>query len=94
MWNMSTLNLYNAQKKNFSAATLCNKTATDEYLAILLIEDWNNGGLKNISLSSDNAAAGINPVPDNMFNTAFVITKDCVRFFKAAAIPDIKTKPF
>jgi len=78
-------------EKGFISATLCNKTATDEYLAILLMEDWNNGGLKNIPLSSDNAAAGINPVPDNMYNTAFAITKDNVKYFKAAVMPDIKT---
>ena len=42
-------------------------------------------------LSSDNAAAGINPVPDNMFNTAFAINKDNVRYFKADVMPDIKT---
>ena len=78
-------------EKGYISATLCNKTATDEYLAILLMEDWNNGGLKNIPLSSDNAAAGINPVPDNMFNTAFAITRENVRYFKAAVMPDIKT---
>ena len=78
-------------EKGYIAATLCNKTATDEYLAILLMEDWNNGGLKNVPLSSDNAKAGINPVPDNMYNTAFAITKSNVQYFKAAAMPDIKT---
>ncbi len=77
--------------KGFIDATLCNKTATDEYLGILLMEDWNNGGLKNIPLSSDNAAAGINPVPDNMYNTAFAITKDNVQYFTSDVMPDIKT---
>ena len=78
-------------EKGFIAATLINKTATDEYLAILLMEDWNNGGLKNIPLSSNNEAAGINPLPDNMFNTAFPITRDNVQYFKASAMPDIRT---
>jgi ribose transport system substrate-binding protein len=78
-------------EKGYIAATLCNKTATDEYLGILLMEDWNNGGLKNVPLSSDNAAAGITAVPDNMYNTAFAITKANVQYFKAAVMPDIKT---
>jgi ribose transport system substrate-binding protein len=78
-------------EKGYIAATLCNKTATDEYLAILLMEDWNNGGLKDIPLSSNNAAAKINPVPDNMYNTAFAITKENVQYFKASAMPEIKT---
>jgi ABC-type sugar transport system substrate-binding protein len=78
-------------EKGYIAATLCNKTATDEYLAILLMEDWNNGGLKNVPLSSDNAAAKINPVPDNMFVTAFAITKENVQYFKADVMPDLKT---
>ncbi|GHV85244.1 hypothetical protein AGMMS50230_08520 [Spirochaetia bacterium] len=78
-------------EKGYIAATLCNKTATDEYLAILLMEDWNNGGIKNVPLSSDNAAAGITAVPDNMYNTAFAITKDNVQYFKASVMPDYKT---
>lgn len=78
-------------EKGYIDATLCNKTASDEYLAILLMEDWNNGGLKNIPLSSDNAAARINPVPDNMFVTAFAITQENVQYFKADVMPDLRT---
>lgn len=72
-------------------ATLINKTGTDEYLAILLFEDYNNGGLKNLPLSSNNAAAGINPLPENMFNTAFPITAENVQYFTAEAMPNIQT---
>jgi ribose transport system substrate-binding protein len=78
-------------EKGYIAATLCNKTATDEYMAILVMEDWNNGGLKNVPLSSDNAAAGITAVPDNMYNTAFAITQANVKYFKADVMPDLKT---
>jgi ribose transport system substrate-binding protein len=78
-------------EKGYISATLINKTAADEYLAILLMEDWNNGGIKNVPVSSDNAAAGVTAVPDNMYNTAFAITKDNVQYFKAAVMPDIKT---
>lgn len=72
-------------------ATLINKTATDEFLAILLMEDWNNGGLKDIPISSDNEAAGVNPVPENMYNTAAVIDADNVDFFFAENMPTFDT---
>ncbi|GHV73563.1 hypothetical protein AGMMS49940_08650 [Spirochaetia bacterium] len=75
----------------YISATMCNKTATDEYLAILLMEDWNNGGLKNVPLSSNNAAAGITGMPENMYNTAFAITKANVKYFMADVMPDIRT---
>jgi ribose transport system substrate-binding protein len=78
-------------EKGYISATLINKTAAQEYMSILLMEDWNNGGLKNVPVSSDNAAAGISAVPDNMYNTAFAITKDNVKYFKADVMPDIKT---
>lgn len=77
--------------KGYIAATLINKTATDEYLAILIMQDWNDGGLKNIPVSSDNAAAGVNPVPENMYNTAAVIDKDNVQYFLAENMPTIET---
>jgi ribose transport system substrate-binding protein len=75
--------------KGYIDATLINKTATDEYMGILLMEDWNNGGLKNIPISSDNAAAGVNPIPENMYNTAAVIDKTNVKYFIAANMPQI-----
>mgnify|MGYP006279989313 CR=1 FL=1 len=77
--------------KGYIDATLINKTATDEFLAILLMEDWNNGGLKDIPVSSDNEAAGVNPVPENMYNTAAVIDADNVDFFVAENMPTFDT---
>ena len=78
--------------KGYIDATLINKTATDEYMAILLMEDWNNGGLKNIPISSDNAAAGIDPIPENMYNTAAVIDAKNVKYFTAENMPKITSK--
>lgn len=77
--------------KGYIDATLINKTATDEFLAILLMQDWNDGGLKNIPISSDNAAAGVNPVPENMYNTAAVIDKENYQYFLAENMPTIET---
>lgn len=78
-------------QKGYIDATLINKTAGQEFTAMLVLEDWNNGGLKNIPISSDNAAAGVNPVPDNMINTAVVIDKDNVQYFLADKIPQWET---
>ncbi len=79
-------------KSGYIDATLINKTATDEYMAILLMEDWNNGGLKNIPISADNAKAGVNPVPENMYNTAAVIDASNVDLFLAENMPTFDTK--
>lgn len=79
-------------KAGYIDATLINKTAAQEYLAILLMEDWNNGGSKNVPISSDNAAAGVNPLPENLYNTAAVIDGDNVEYFFAEALPTIDTK--
>lgn len=78
--------------KGYITSTLINKTATDEYMAILIMEDWNNGGLKNIPISADNAAARINPVPEHMYNTAAIIDKDNVKYFLVDNMPSIDTK--
>lgn len=78
-------------QKGYIDATLINKTAGQEYMAILLLEDWNNGGVKNIPICADNAKAGVNPVPDNMFNTAVVIDKVNVQYFLRSAMPEQKT---
>ena len=72
-------------------ATLINKTAGQEFVAMLVMEDWNNGGLKNMPISSDNAAAGINPVPENMYNTAVVIDATNVMYFTSDVMPDLQT---
>lgn len=78
-------------EKGFIDATLINKTAGQEIMAMLVLEDWNNGGLKMMPISSDNAKAGINPVPDNMYNTAVVIDKTNVQYFKTDAMPKTTT---
>lgn len=72
-------------------ATLINKTAGQEFVAMLILEDWNNGGLKNMPISSDNAAAGLNPVPENMYNTAVIIDATNVEYFTQDAMPEHKT---
>ncbi len=77
--------------KGYIDATLINKTATDEYMAILLMEDWNVGGLQGIPISADNAAANVNPLPENMYNTAAVIDAGNVQYFTAENMPTFET---
>lgn len=79
-------------EQGYINATLINKTATQEYLAILLMEDWNNGGLKNVPISSDNLAAGVNPLPNNIYNSVSVIDASNVKYFKVDNMPKINTK--
>ncbi len=78
-------------QKGYIDATLINKTASQEFMAMLVMEDWNNGGLANIPVSSDNKAAGVNPVPDNMIITAVVIDKTNVDYFLADKLPANET---
>ena len=78
-------------EEGYIDATMCNKTAADEYVAILIMEDYNNGGIKNVPLSSNNAAAGVHGVPENMYNTVFAINRDNVKYFFADEMPNIKT---
>lgn len=79
-------------KSGYIDATLINKTAAQEYMAIMLMEDWNNDGIKNVPISADNKAAGVNPLPENMYNTAAVIDAGNVDYFFAEALPTIDTK--
>ncbi|MDR1579095.1 MAG: substrate-binding domain-containing protein [Synergistaceae bacterium] len=78
-------------EEGYIDATTCNKTASAEYTAILVMEDYNNGGLKNVPLSSNNTAAGVHGIPENMYNSALVINKDNVQYFFAEELPNIKT---
>ncbi len=75
----------------YVTATLINKTAAQEYMAIMLMEDWNNGGIKNVPVSADNAAAGVNPMPENMYMTGAVIDASNVDLFMAENIPMVDT---
>lgn len=79
-------------KSGHITSTLINKTAACEYMGILLMEDWNVGGLKNIPISSDNAKAGVNPMPENMYMTAAIIDGSNVDMFFAENIPVTETK--
>ena len=62
-------------------ASLANKTAMQAYLAIGLLELYNNGRFMSVPISADNAAAGLNPFPNRITTGNVVITKDNVSTF-------------
>ena len=55
-------------------------------LAILLMEDWNDGGSGKHPGLVRQRSSRVNPVPENMYNTAAVIDADNVDFFFAVEI--------
>lgn len=72
-------------------STLINKTATSAYLAIMLLEAYNDGHFANVPISRDNKAAGANPFPKFMYNGTIAITKENVEDFLAENIPQYPT---
>jgi ribose transport system substrate-binding protein len=80
-------------EKGFIDSTLINKTATSAYLAIMLLEAWNNSnmGFADLPISGDNKDAGANPFPKYMYNGGIIIDKDNVDKFMAENIPQYKT---
>lgn len=76
-------------QKGLIRSTLIDKTATDSYMSILLLEAYNdeNTGLKNVPVARDNAKAGVNIIPETMFEKAVVIDKNNVEEFLYKNLP-------
>lgn len=68
-------------QKGYIQASLANRTATQAYLAIAMLEMYNNNGFGQVPLSSDNASAGINAFPASVTTGNIVINKDNVDKF-------------
>lgn len=68
-------------KKGFIQASLANKTAMQAFLAIELLEGYNSKGFGQVPVSSDNAAAGINPFPVTITTGNIILNKDNVDNF-------------
>ncbi len=81
-------------KKGKIDSTLVNKTATSAYLAILLLEAYNDTkyGFANVPISGNNKKAGVDVFPRYMYNGTVIITKDNVNDFVAKNIPQYPTK--
>ena len=64
-------------------ATIMNKTALEAYMAIELLEAYNDNkvGLAGVPISDDNKAASVIPMPENVYMGAQVVDKDNVKYF-------------
>jgi len=73
-------------------ATLVNKTALQSYMAIQMLEAYNDDkvGLANAPISSDNKAANVIPFPQYIYMGTQVIDKDNIKYFLAANMPKFK----
>ncbi|PKM96299.1 MAG: hypothetical protein CVU84_00865 [Firmicutes bacterium HGW-Firmicutes-1] len=77
-------------QKGLIRSTIINKTATDSYMAILLLEAYNDQtiGLSNVPVSRDNKAAGINIVPETIYEHTVVINQQNVEEFLYENLPE------
>jgi len=76
-------------QKGYIRSSIINKTATDAYMSILLLEAYNdqNIGLKNIPVARDNEKAGVNIMPEIMYEHTVVIDKNNVEEFLYKNLP-------
>lgn len=70
-------------------ATIINKTALQAYLAVQMLEAYNdqNVGLGTVPISADNKAAGVNPFPAAVYMGTEVIDAENVDQFMRANLP-------
>ena len=67
-------------RKGKIISTVVAKTASSPYYAALALLNYARGG-KDLPITSDNEAANINTMPNNIFVGSFVIDADNVEFF-------------
>lgn len=70
-------------------ASVATKTALEAYLAVAMLEQYNDtdSKLKNVPITKDNAASNVLPVPENTYLGSIVISKENVDNFMHANIP-------
>ncbi len=73
-------------------STVINKTALCAYMAIQLLEAYNDSrvGLGTIPIARDNKAAGVRPFPQFVYMGTEIITKDNVDHFVGRNIPQYR----
>jgi ribose transport system substrate-binding protein len=69
--------------------TLVNKTASMPFLALLILNGIVLDGMQSLPLSGDNAAAGVNAVPEICYNGTVFITQDNVENFMSDSMPQL-----
>ena len=70
-------------KKGVIGASILNKTALEAYMAIQVLEAYNDSkiGLADVPISSDNKAAGVIAMPQNVYMGTVVVDKTNVQYF-------------
>jgi ribose transport system substrate-binding protein len=69
--------------KGVIGASILNKTALEAYMAIELLEAYNDSkiGLADVPISTNNKSAGVTPMPENVFMGTVVVDKNNVEYF-------------
>jgi ribose transport system substrate-binding protein len=69
--------------KGVIGASILNKTALEAYMAIELLEAYNDSkiGLADVPISTNNKSAGVTPMPENVFMGTVVVDKNNVQYF-------------
>ena len=80
--------------EGYISAAIINKSAAMAYQAVLLLHAYNNFGMDNVPVTTDNRAAGVSPMAQNNFVGQAVITKDNVDYFLSDNMPDIQSDLF
>ena len=69
--------------KGVIGASILNKTALEAYMAIELLEAYNDSkiGLADVPISTNNKSAGVTPMPEYVFMGTVVVDKNNVEYF-------------
>ncbi|MEQ5829299.1 substrate-binding domain-containing protein [Sulfitobacter sp. NFXS29] len=72
-------------------ATIVNKTALQAYMAVQMLEAYNDTsmGLANVPISANNAEAGVTPFPSVMYMGTEVIDGDNIEHFMRGNLPEL-----
>ena len=68
-------------EKGYLNCTMVNKTASMPFLALQILEGIVKHNMQGLPISADNAASGVNAVPEVCYNGTVVITQDNVENF-------------
>ena len=76
-------------QKGYIQCTLVNKTASMPYMALMILDGVVKHGMQELPLSADNAAAGVNAVPEICYNGTVFVTEENVDNFITENMPVI-----
>ena len=79
-------------QKGYLNCTLVNKTASMPFLALQILEGLTKHDMAGLPLSADNAAAGVNAVPEVCYNGTVIITQENVEEFMVSNMPALDSE--